>query len=209
MKPQTQTLQAILLCTVLALAAMAAPAAAAQASGALVFSLKFINNKLEVNSITLVPGEAPDYNVEPNDNWLAVDFVGDGTKVKTIRVADPRKLWVEVADQKGQLTSAHTEDENASLVFAAPNLPEASRAEITDQGGVKLLSIDYRKAIQFDAPNSLPATSAEFDSSSSSRTGNNLSLAAFLGAGALAIAYLASKENAGKQKKSGRQEDNQ
>lgn len=189
-----------LLLAAFALALIAAQATAQESPGTLVFALKFAGERLEVQSITLVPGSPPDYKVEPEEDWLSIEFIGENGKARTIRVPDPRKQKLEAFEQNGDITGAYLNEENATLIFAAPNLPEASRAEITDEAGTKLLSVDYRKGIRLDAPGS-PATTQtstkEFEPGQGGK--ENIAIAAFLGAVALLVAYAATKQNGNSQ----------
>ncbi len=163
-----------------------------QSGGTLVFSLKFTQGKLEVDSVSLVPGEAPDYKTEPPEGWLSVEFMGEGQKVKTIKVPDPRLLDLEVFDNN-KITGVQLKQQNATLTFAAPNPPGASTAQIRDENGTTLLTLDYRKGIRLDSPGSQPPQAPEFEPTQTS--GLNIPIAALLGAAALAIAFVASRQS--------------
>lgn len=130
--------------------------ALAQAAGSLVFSLKFSGNSLDVESVSLVPGVPPDYFVEPEHDWLLVNFYGEGEKLQAIKVPDPRRLFLEVAEGE-KISGVQLFDGNAPLVFAAPNNPSASRAEFVDDKGERLLTLDYRRALKIEEGVSQPA----------------------------------------------------
>lgn len=186
------------LCALL-LAALAPLALAGEHNaGTLVFSLKFAGNKLEVHSVSLVPGPSPDYKLEPEGDRLTIDFLDAGSKLKTIKVPDPRALFLETVEENNTITGMHLRDENAALVFAAPNIPSASTAEIRDENGTKLLSIDYRRGIRFDTTTSaLQPQTREFEPPE--KEGGHLPVAAFLGAAALLVAFLASRQHPPKE----------
>lgn len=197
MRAWKQWVQKGVLCALLLAALAPLTLAGEHNAGTLVFSLKFAGDKLEVHSVSLVPGSSPDYKLEPKGNWLAVDFLDAGSKLKTIKVPDPRALFLETVEENNSMTGMHLREENAALVFAAPNVPSASTAEISDENGTKLLSIDYRRGIRLDAPSALQPQTREFGPPE--KEGGHLPVAAFLGAAALLVAFLASRQQPPKQ----------
>lgn len=168
------------------------PVAAEEGAGTLVFSLKFAGDKLEVESVSLVPGAPPDYKVQPNEGWLSIDLVGSRGSEKRMRVPDPRKLFLEAVDEGG-IVGIHLQEGNPALVFAAPNLPAASKAEIYDEEGNKLLSLEYRKGLRLDTPTTFQPYAREFEPPGQAR--DYLPIAAFLGGAALVVAFIASRQS--------------
>ena len=159
-------------------------------AGSLVFSLKFSGEKLDLHSVSLVPGEPPDYKVEPSDDWLTVNFHGEGKQIHSIKAPDPRQLFLEIAEGQN-ITGLRVYDEKAQLTFTAPNLPAASQAEFQDENGTRLLMVDYRRALKVEEEPP-PVEARQFEPPAAGV--NLLPLAIVLGLFAAALAYYSTRK---------------
>lgn len=112
-----------------------------------VFEMHFEKNVLKIEGARAGLGLAPDYALQPS-HWLEVRLLRDDeTLLRSFKVRDPRFVlfdYVEGEGKNASLKGGKFFNESARFVLVVPLLPQASYANVFDENGTKLISINLR-----------------------------------------------------------------